>query len=102
MENKKIVHGKYFHFKKFGYPCTALDVKVVSLLQQSLLAKSAEEAGAALKHAYDRKVRQSWEACNAEGIEFVALLVETLGGWDSRAVKVIGKLGRQLARHTGK
>ena len=66
------------------------------------MAKSANESGAALQHAFDRKIRQSWEACHREGIEFVPLPVETLGGWDSRAIKVIGKLGRQLARHCGK
>ena len=58
----------------------ALDVTVVSPLQQALVAKAAEERGAALNHAYDRNNRQSMEACNAEGIQFVALLIETLLG----------------------
>ena len=30
------------------------------------------------------------------------LPVESLGGWHSKAIKVLVKLGRQLARHTGK
>ena len=42
------------------------------------------------------------EACNAEGIQFVALPIETLGGWDRRAMKILNKLGHQLARHTGR
>ena len=59
--------------------------------------KAAETSGAALTHAYDRKMRQSWEACHAEGVEFVALPVEVLGSWHPTATKVITKLARQLA-----
>ena len=33
---------------------------------------------------------------------FVALPVATIGGLDKRAEYVLSKLGRQLARHTGK
>ena len=84
-----------------GRDC-ALDVTVLSPLQLCLLRKSAETAGSALTHAWDRKIRQSWDACNQEGIEFAPLPVESLGGWHSKAIKVLVKLGRQLARHTGK
>ena len=80
----------------------ALDVTVTSPLQSALLLKAASQAGSALSAAYDRKNRQSWEACNQAGIEFVALPVETLGGWHVNATKVLTKLGRQLARHTGR
>lgn len=81
---------------------TALYVTVVSPLQQCLLSKCVVEHGAALDHAYNRKVPQSWGACNKEGIVFVALPVATIGGLDKRAEYVLSKLGRQLARHTGK
>ena len=80
----------------------AMDVTVTSPLQSALRQKAATEAGSALTAAYDRKNRQSWEACNAEGIEFVALPVETLGGWHINALKVLTRLARQLARHTGR
>ena len=46
-------------------------------------------------------MRQSWEACRQEGIEFLPLPVEALGGWHPGAAKVIGKLGSQLAQHLG-
>jgi len=54
---------------------TALDVTVVSPLQQALVAKAAETAGAALSHAFERKNRQSLEECRAEGIHFIPLPV---------------------------
>ena len=66
------------------------------------MAKAAEDRGVALNHAYNRKNQQSMEVCNAEGIQFVALPIETLIGWDRRAMKVLNKLGRQLAGHTGR
>ena len=81
---------------------TGLDVTVVSPLQQALVAKAAESAGAALSHAFERKNRQAFEECRAQGIHFIPLPVETLGGWHPQAVSVIRKLGRQLARQTGK
>ena len=35
-------------------------------------------------------------------MEFVALLVKTLGAWHPNDLKVLSKLGRKLARHTGR
>ena len=81
---------------------TALDVTVVSPLQQALIGKAAETAGAAASRAYDRKNRQSFEEYRAQGIHFIPMSVETLGGWHPQAVKVIRTLGRQLARQTGR
>ena len=66
------------------------------------MANAAGDRGAALNHAYDRKKQLSMEACNIKGIHFVALPTETLVGWDRRAMKVLNKLGRQLAGHTGR
>ena len=60
------------------------------------MANAAEDRVAALNHAYDRKNQRSVEVCNAEGIQFVALPVETLRGWDRRAIKGLNKLGQQL------
>ena len=59
----------------------ALDVTVVSSLQSTLLTKAADEAGHTLKHAFERKMRQSGDDCLQEGIKFFPLPVETLGGW---------------------
>ena len=81
---------------------TALDVTVVSPLQQALVDRAADEPGFALTHAYQRKMRQSHEDCNSEGISFIPLPVETLGSWHIQAVGNITRLARKLARHTGR
>ena len=53
----------------------ALDVTVVSPLQQALVDRAADEPCHTLNHAYQRKMRQSFEACNQEGISFIPLPV---------------------------
>ena len=77
-----------------------LDITVVSSLQQGLVAKAAETPGAALNHALQRKNSQSLEDCVREGLEFLAVPVEALGGFHSQSVEVVQRLGRQLARQT--
>ena len=79
----------------------ALYVTVISPLQQALVKQAATQPGSAVDHANHRKMRQSWEDCNREGIAFLPLPVETLGAWHSQAVANITRLARQLARHMG-
>ena len=50
--------------------------------------------------AYNRKMTQSAEACNQEGIVFTPLVADKFGGWHESAVEQIKKLGTALARHT--
>ena len=40
-------------------------------------------------------------SCQAEGITFIPLVFESLGGWEDRAVKELKKLASALARHSG-
>ena len=40
--------------------------------------------------------------CQAQGIFFQPLVVETFGGWDSDALKFLKEIGRQDARRWGK
>ena len=56
----------------------ALDVTVVSPLQQALVERAAEEPGHVLQHAYERKNGQSEEVCHQQGIKFLALPIEHL------------------------
>ena len=51
--------------------------------------------------AYDRKVRGAGEQCQAQGLAFIPIVAESLGGWHSVAVVQIKKIGSALARHTG-
>ena len=40
--------------------------------------------------------------CKAEGMVFVPLAVDTLGGWQEEALEVFNKLGCQLAMVVGR
>jgi hypothetical protein len=79
----------------------ALDVTVINPLQEATVAGAAAEAGQALTVAYDRKVRAVGEACSREGIRFIPLAAESLGGWHQVAVQEIKKVAGALARQQG-
>ena len=81
---------------------TALDFTVVNPLQAGLVSKSAQDGGSAVEQAHNNKMRKYGERCAQENIEFVPIAVDTLGGWHPAALQVISKLGRQVARNTGK
>ena len=67
----------------------ALDVTVVSPMQQSTLARSAITQGHALKVAADRKMTLHSSHCHQVGIHFLPLPVESLGGWSSLAISTL-------------
>ena len=48
------------------------------------------------------KCRQHFDNCQAQGIFFQPLVVETFGGWDTDALKYLKDLARQSARRWGK
>ena len=55
-----------------------------------------------VEHAHRGKVRKYGERCAAEGIVFVPLAVDTLGGWHPSALVFLARLGRQVASNVGK
>ena len=59
----------------------ALDVTVVNPLQDATVAGAAETAGHALSFAYERKMTAAAEDCQQQGINFLPLAAESLGGW---------------------
>ena len=63
---------------------------------------SISTPGQTLEVAFREKCRDSLEACEREGISFIPLPVETLGGWHKKAVEQLRKLARAQARSTGK
>ena len=65
------------------------------------MAQAAETPGHALKVAHQRKLDKSWQPCHDQGIVFLPLAVESLGGWHKAAIAEIKKLGSALALHTG-
>ena len=74
----------------------ALDVTVVSTLQAALVKKAGEEVGSAANKRHQEKQAKYWQACANEGIEFLPMVVETLGGWHPEASEVVTKLAQQL------
>ena len=71
-----------------GQPA-ALDVTVVSTLQNRTVAGAASVSSYVLSVARERKVAAHSEACQSAGVLFVPMVVETLGGWDEEAVRTI-------------
>ena len=76
----------------------AFDVSVVSPTQEAIILRAAESPAAAIDMRKSSKNRAHFENCRAQGIAFKPLVVETFGGWDADAVKILKKLGRHSAR----
>ena len=79
----------------------AMDVTVVNPCQVATVVGAATTAGHALQHAYTRKVRGSAEACQAQGVTFLPIVVESFGGWHEAAVREVERLGAAMARQSG-
>ena len=75
----------------------AIDVTVTSPLCPSNVVEAAAEAGAALAKAYNRKMKDTAEACRREGIAFLPFALETLGGLHPGAVATARQLAAALA-----
>ena len=79
----------------------ALDVTVVTPLQEATMPAAAHTAGHALNHAHGQKLNGAHEECRSQGIAFLPIVAETFGGWHPEAGGEVKKLGAALARHTG-
>ena len=80
----------------------ALDISIVNPMQQALVGQVAREGDSGVQHTFNVKVRKYSERCEAEGFIFVPMIVDTYGGWHKESLEVLTKLGRQVARQTGK
>ena len=74
---------------------------MVNSLQAATVDWEAVEPGYVLIFAHKRKLRGAEEDCRRQGIAFVPLAVETLGGWHPIAEAQVKKLGSALALHSG-
>ena len=79
-----------------------MDVTVVSPLLTQRVDLAITSPGHTLVTAFNDKCRDYLQACEREGLAFIPLPVETLGGWHKKAVEQLKKLARALARSTGK
>ena len=75
-----------------GLPA-ALDVTVISPMQQMTLSQSAVTQGHV---AADRKIVVHGQSCQQAGIKFIPLPVESLGGWSNQAI-TLKAIGHQQA-----
>ena len=82
---------------------TALDVTVVNPLQTTLVSRVANdpEPGYALTYAFNGKMRKHGQDCRREGMVFLPMPVESLGGWHPEAAQQVKKIGAAKARQTG-
>ena len=79
----------------------ALDVTVTHPLQDATRARAATEPGYAMSVAFNNKMRGTADLCDQEGIAFIPLVAESMGGWHKVALEQLKKLGSSLAKHTG-
>ena len=80
----------------------ALDISIVNPMQQALLHQVARDGDSGVQHSFNTKVRKYSARCEAEGLVFVPVIVDTFGGWHRDSLEAITRLGRQVARQTGK
>ena len=80
----------------------AIDFTVVNPLQAALVTKVAAEGKAGVLKAHNDKIRKYFTRCEAEGIAFLPIAVDTFGGFHEEGLATLSKLGQQLARGVGK
>ena len=79
----------------------ALDVTVTGPLAKSNVRAAAAEAGSALSKSFDRKVQGAAAACQQQGLVFLPLAMETLGGVHKVGVEQLKRLGAAVGRQQG-
>ena len=79
----------------------ALDVTVISTMQQQTQAGAANTPGHALRVGEERKMVAHADACRSIGVHFVPIVAETLGGWSEGAIDTITSIGRLQGQRLG-
>ena len=76
----------------------ALDVHVISPLQQQIVSEASFTPGHALQVGVQRKLAST---CRASGTNFIPLVAETLGGLAEDTICTIRAIGRAIADRAG-
>ena len=87
------------HWKQ-GQPA-ALDVSVISPLQQLTVSQASSTQGHALLVGEGRKISAHAAPCASVGVSFIPLMVETLGGWSDKASDTIRSIGQLQGQRLG-
>ena len=74
-----------------GFASSAFDVTITHPLQQKYLEIAMEEAGVAAQDAHDKKLQKSLALCDREGLHFVPLAWESLGGATETVHDTLGR-----------
>ena len=74
---------------------------VVSALQQLTVEGAADTQGRALTVGRVRKLAAHSADCRSVGVDFIPLVIESLGGWDDEVIATIGSIGRLLGQRLG-
>ena len=74
----------------------ALDVHVISPLQQHTLNEASHTPGHALNVGVQRKLASHLAACRSAGVDFVPVVAETLGSLAEETVGTIRAIGRAI------
>ena len=75
----------------------ALDIHVISPLQDLTLTEASVIPGHALNVGVQRKLSSNLSACRSSGIDFVPVVAETLGGLAEDAITIISAIGRAVS-----
>ena len=80
---------------------TCFDISVISPTQEGIIDRACETAGSALEMRKTSKNRNHFNNCRASGKLFLPLVVETFGGWDLGATKILKKIANSAASRKG-
>ena len=78
-----------------------LDITVISTMQQSTMQSAADNQGHALLVAENRKLATHAPTCQAAGISFIPLAIESLGLLSDATNETISSIGRRIGQHFG-
>ena len=84
-----------------GHRPAAMDVTVISPLQQLTLSGASSIAGHALQVREERKRTAYADLCHSSGIDFVPVAIEALGGWSESTCNTIRIISRLQAQRLG-
>ena len=76
----------------------ALDVTVISPLQQQTLHAAASTPGHALQVGVQRKLTAHLSACRSAGVDFIPIVLETLGGLAEDTITTIRSIRKAITQ----
>jgi len=80
-----------------GSVVSLLRVTIINPLQHLTLDRAAEDQGYAISVVEQRKLRAHDDDCHRNGISFIPLAAESLGGWSDLAMDTIREIGKLQA-----